>query len=144
MKVVINSCHGGFSLSPEATLRLWQLGAPIDATPIDEYFGTRDPNERFGRNEALREWREYLATEPGARSAGLFVTVFTPDETKVLNVREIPRDHPLLVQVVEEMGEAADGSCAALKIVEIPDDVAWEIDEYDGSEWVSEKHRRWS
>ena len=27
--------------------------------------------------------------------------------------------------------------------VEIPDDVEWQIEEYDGSEWIAEKHRIW-
>ena len=57
--------------------------------------------------------------------------------------RDIPRDDPALVQVVEELGAKADGSCASLKVVEIPDDVEWEIAEYDGREWVAEKHRTW-
>ena len=58
--------------------------------------------------------------------------------------RDIPRDDSALIQVVEEMGEAANGSCAALKIVDIPDDVDWYIEEYDGNEWVAERHRTWS
>ena len=51
---------------------------------------------------------------------------------------EIPyRANPILVQVIEELGEAANGSkYSTLKIVEIPDDVNWEIADYDGSEWV--------
>lgn len=32
---------------------------------------------------------------------------------------------------------------ADLKIVEIPPDVDWEINEYDGVEWVAETHRTW-
>lgn len=56
---------------------------------------------------------------------------------------EIPRDNKDLIKVVEEMGSDVNGSCAKLEIVEIPDDVEWEIEEYDGLEWVSEKHRRW-
>jgi hypothetical protein len=47
------------------------------------------------------------------------------------------------VQVVEQMGDAASGSHSELAIVEIPDDVEWEIDEYDGREHVAEKHRTW-
>jgi hypothetical protein len=57
---------------------------------------------------------------------------------------DLCRADPLLVQVVEELGEFADGRHAELKIVEIPDDVKWQIDEYDGLEWVAEKHRTWS
>lgn len=56
---------------------------------------------------------------------------------------DIPRDDPALVQVVEELGHDADGDCANLKIVEIPDDVEWHIHEYDGSEHVAENHRTW-
>lgn len=49
-----------------------------------------------------------------------------------------------LVQVVETLGAKANGPYSALKVVEIPDDVEWEIEEYDGSEWVAERHRTWS
>lgn len=57
--------------------------------------------------------------------------------------RDIERTDPILVSVVEEMGEAANGSCADLSVIEIPDDVEWKIDEYDGIEWVAEVHRTW-
>jgi hypothetical protein len=89
MKIVINSCYGGFSLSKKAIDRLRELKLEFDY-----------------------DW-------------------------------QIERNNPKLVQVVEELGALANGSCAKLKIVEIPDDVEWEIEEYDGSEWVGEKHRTW-
>jgi hypothetical protein len=57
---------------------------------------------------------------------------------------DIKRNNPVLVQVVEELGKDADGAHAELKVVEIPDDIEWEIEEYDGREWVSEIHRSWS
>jgi hypothetical protein len=47
------------------------------------------------------------------------------------------------VAVVEELGARANGRHAELKVVEIPANVDWEIDEYDGAEWVAEKHRIW-
>ena len=56
---------------------------------------------------------------------------------------DIERDDPYLVQIVREMGEEANGRFASLKIVEIPEDVDWEIAEYDGREWIAEKHRIW-
>ncbi len=56
---------------------------------------------------------------------------------------DIKRDDPHLVQVIEEMGARANGEFSSLVIVEIPADVDWEIDEYDGLEWVAEAHRRW-
>ena len=57
--------------------------------------------------------------------------------------RLIPRDDEHLIAVVELMGRAADGGYAELKIIEIPDDVNWCIEEYDGREWVAERHRTW-
>lgn len=54
------------------------------------------------------------------------------------------RTDPVLVRVVEEMGPAANGAYADLKIVDVPDGVAWEISEYDGLERVEEAHRSWS
>jgi len=57
---------------------------------------------------------------------------------------DIERNDPALIQTIEELGEEANGACAKLKIVEIPDDVKWELDEYDGIEHVQEQCRKWS
>jgi hypothetical protein len=60
---------------------------------------------------------------------------------------DVNRDDPVLIQVIESVGvENAGGTYASLCIVEIPDDVpedGWIIQEYDGVEWVAEKHRTW-
>ena len=56
----------------------------------------------------------------------------------------IERNNPILVEIVEQLGEAADGDFAKLKVVDIPDDVQWQVEEYDGNEWVAEKHRTWN
>ena len=57
---------------------------------------------------------------------------------------DIPRDDPVLVELVEQLGTDADGSYSELGIVEIPEDVDWYIEEYDGLEWVAERHRTWN
>lgn len=56
---------------------------------------------------------------------------------------DFKRDDPELIRIVKELGERANGSCAQLKVVEIPDDVEWVICQYDGLEWVAEDHRTW-
>lgn len=53
------------------------------------------------------------------------------------------RTNPKLVEVVEKLGDRASGSLSSLSVVEVPDDVEWEIDDYDGMERVAEKHRTW-
>ena len=56
---------------------------------------------------------------------------------------KIERTDPILIQVVEELGEEANNIHSKLKIIEIPDDVDWYIDEYEGKEWIADKHRIW-
>ena len=59
------------------------------------------------------------------------------------NYREY-RSHPKLIEAIEKIGEEeSSGSLADVRIVDIPDDVEWEIDEYDGIETVHEVHRSW-
>ncbi len=143
-KVVINGCHGGFGLSPEALLWLHAEGATGIATPVEEYWAGPDDDGRFGRSRALAQWKAYLASPPTAERF-LFLTVFSPDERFVLNGgREMARDDALLLRCLEALGDKADGPCAALRVIEIPADVKWTIEEYDGLEWIAEQHRTWS
>lgn len=57
---------------------------------------------------------------------------------------DIPRDDPDLIALIREMGDEAMPKPGSLKIVEIPDGVAWKIHENDaGYEWIAEKRRTW-
>ncbi len=57
--------------------------------------------------------------------------------------QHIPRDDEHLIAVVELMGSEASNKYSDLKIVDVPDDVNWYVEEYDGREWVAERHRTW-
>lgn len=72
------------------------------------------------------------------------ITIFQNPETEEHYYdSDIPRDDDVLISLVEEFGERANGKFSELAIVEIPDDVNWYVEEYDGSEWVAERHRTW-
>ena len=62
----------------------------------------------------------------------------------IFNDRDIPRDDPYLLKIVRELGMSANGPHSNLKIVEVPGDVKWIVQDYDGAEWVAEEHRTWS
>lgn len=71
---------------------------------------------------------------------------YTVDDMPVsANGGDIPRHDPVLIQIIEELGEkAARGCYCILKIVDIPDGVEYIIvEEFDGSEHIAEKHRIW-
>ena len=115
-KVVINVCHGGFGLSDEAI----------------EYFG------ELKNLNLVKHKGQYF----GLTGYDWYVNGEIADEN-FFSDRNIDRDDPDLVRVVEELEDAASGRYAELRIVEIPDGVEWDIEEYDGLEWVAEKHRTW-
>ena len=46
------------------------------------------------------------------------------------------RQDPILIEVVEELGEKASGRFGSLEVVEIPNNSFYKIDEYDGVETI--------
>jgi len=147
-KVVINDCYGGFGLSHIAKDKLlkekgnkevfWYISELVafeedeyiltdvedieddiftDALPLTKYFGT------IVSSSDMRSIRKKHSAYP--------------------SIYDIERDDVDLVKVVEEIGEKASGRYSALKVVEIPKEVEFQIEEYDGDEWIAEKHRTW-
>ncbi len=111
MKIAINVCYGGFSLSEAATRWLSARGF----SPAVEYL-------------------EWVKNEENPH---YFVGCF--------HIEDSERNNPLLIECLETLGlKESSGSYAAIRIIEIPDDVDWEIEEYDGMESVRERSRRWN
>jgi hypothetical protein len=55
------------------------------------------------------------------------------------------RSDPRLIEAIEAIGLVdASGDMASLRIVDIPDDVKYTIEDYDGVEHIAEHHRTWS
>jgi hypothetical protein len=96
VKIVINTCHGGFNMSEKAQKLFCQY--------------------------SMIEWKDWQED---------------------WSYYDIARNDQYLVRVVEELGDEVNNRFSELKVVDIPDDVEWQIDEYDGKEWVAEKHRTW-
>lgn len=141
-EIVINKCHGGFGLSIEAVQRYFELkNIPVWSEFDNKYASLKlvtywlVPPDADRIDGSPDNWHSMSLQERQAHNAKYEQQVFTP--------RDIARDDPVLVQVVKELGSVANGSHAELKVVSVPADVEWEINEYDGLEWVAEKHRTW-
>ena len=50
------------------------------------------------------------------------------------------RTNDELIRMIEN-GENVNGLSADLEIIEVPDGVEWEVEDYDGLEHIVEKHR---
>ena len=142
MKIVINKQYGGFGLSPKAVKKYLKLkGKEVFVYEM-----------KFKGKDLYYEKVE-------DKENGLFVDYFTKDFGKIINSKDIDnelykkyafsekdicRTDRDLIKVVEELGEDANTTCSTLRIIEIPDDIDWIIEEYDGMEWVAERHKTWS
>ena len=140
-KIVINTCYGGFSLSekgieeyarfkgltvyPEPDTRFKFLPPTYWTVPTEERIKPLKGGWMDHTDEERQAYSETFASQ----------TIYDCD---------IPRDDPSLVAAVEALGKEASGRCSTLKVIEIPDGVEWEIEEYDGKEWVAEVHETWS
>lgn len=135
MKIVINNKYGGFNLSNEALAELRKRKG------LDTY---------FYKQKFSDDYRDITYMKTDANNDDLFVNASPKDfgnktdEVEYISSRDIERNDPDLISLVEEWGDRVNGKCAKLKVVEIPDDVEWTIEEYDGNEWVAEVHRTWS
>jgi len=140
MNVVVNRCYGGFSLSHKAKMRYAELTG-FDLFPFIE---KRDSKGRMIFNS-------FVPCDPNVCENFDFVHYSTQPltidgryvEGSYFTESNIERNDEKLVQVVEELGSDANGCCANLEIVEIPDDVEWVISDCDGFETIEEKHRSW-
>ena len=120
MKVAINRCFGGFGISNEAFEKLLERkGVEFQKVPAKFKFRGDD----FDYYKA--------GIEPC-------------DDTYISEYDYYQdRSDPDLIAVIEEIKDQANSWAAEIAIVEIPDDVKWHIDEYDGMEHVAEDHRTW-
>jgi hypothetical protein len=87
---------------------------------------------------------ETYADRKGIKLKKEKTTLYTNvDTNEDFESRDIERNDSVLIKVVEDLGSKSFGFAANLKIVEIPDDVNWEVVQYDGLEHIAEKHRTW-
>ena len=135
-KVILNKCFGGFGLSKEA----YELYAKKKGIDVFHY-----------TQENLKE-RIYTYATDDDRTFSFYFTkdfgnnsyISDEDFNKYnLFLNEDFREDKTLIEVVEELGEKANSMYSDLKIVEIPDDLDYVIDNYDGIETLHQKVQEW-
>ena len=137
MKVILNKCYGGFGVSQEA----YELYAKKKGIELFTY-----------KLECVNDKPIYRKTDTGS---SIFAITFTKDfgdcielsddnsEKYCLELRGSHREDPVLIEVVEELGDRASGRFSKLVVVDIPDGMEYEIDDYDGVETLHEKVKKW-
>jgi hypothetical protein len=105
-KIVYNACFGGFGLSPVALKRYAELA------------------------ELSYSEEVYEGTMPK------FFASMHDKNGEYVSERDLSRNDPVLIQVVEELGKNANSRFSDLRIIELPVGTKYRIDEYDGNESI--------
>lgn len=132
MKIVINSCYGGFSLSPKGERRYLELKGLQSYFYKQSKYNYSDNTLEFTRIDNIDDVPDIF----------FYCTTYDQGKTlfdypkDVFHCRDLERSDTLLVQVVEELGAEADGKCANLEVVDIEKGRWFKIDEYDGYESI--------
>lgn len=137
-KVILNKCFGGFDVSDEA----YVLYAKKKGLELYKYESEYRSNGNFTYKKVKSTnslFKHYFTKDMGD-----YVEISNEDYKKYsLYLDEEHREDTILIEVVEELGEKASGRFGKLKVVEIPEDLDYVIDEYDGIETLHEKVQEW-
>lgn len=114
MEIVVNRCFGGFGVSRKAV----------------EFMAEK------GNEQAKAELDKILSGEGGS-----YFDSYYGYSKKFSS--EYNRTDPDLISAVKTLKGEANSRFSELEVIEIPDDIEWEIDNYDGMETIHEQHRSW-
>lgn len=135
-KVILNKCFGGFGLSKDA----YELYAKKKGISVFRYTQENLKKEIYTyATDDNRTFDFYFTKDFGDN-------VYISDEDfkkYFLKLDEKFREDKTLIEVVEELDEKANVFYSNLKIVEIPDDLDYVIDNYDGIETLHQKVKEW-
>lgn len=137
MKVILNKCYGGFCVSQEA----YELYAKKKGIKIFPYMIKFDNGT--GKCQKANDINSVITTY-FTKDFGYFVETSDDDlKGKRFYLDGEYREDPVLIEVVEELGDRASGRFSKLVVVDIPDGMEYEIDDYDGIETLHQKIEKW-
>ena len=134
MKIILNKCYGGFGLSEEA----YELYAKKKGLTLYPYYNSYKDNFTTFKKGYSSFLTYYFIEDFGDE-----VLEDKMDWSKNLRLNYEYRNDPILIEVVEELGEKASGPYSDLVVVDITDNMDYVIDDYDGIETLHEKVRTW-
>jgi hypothetical protein len=133
MELVINNKHGGFGLSPKAVKRIAELQGK------ECYF--------FAQDIKTRKYRPVTVEQASDEFVFYAFTIPNPNEylgredkwhSMTLEERQAWNRKYDSVKAVDDYRSGERNDPILLQVVE------YQIEEYDGREWVAEAHRTWS
>ena len=133
MKVVINTCYGGFHPSPKGLKRYLELQGKKAYFYTQTKYKFKDGITEYSRVDDIDKANQMFAITCTTEDQGVTINTYP---TNTVWGGYIPRNDKHLVQVVEELGDEASSSVSKLSIVDIEPGTWYKITEYDGYESI--------
>ena len=141
-KIILNKGYGGFGVSAKAhKLYAERLGKELFYY-AGEYIKPNVVYKKVSYEEfiKMKSWFYFYSFKDLGDET--IKDIVIQDEVETLDLDAQHREDPILIQIVEELGEEASGFAGTLRVVEIPDELAngnYMIDDYDGWETLHAK-----
>ena len=143
-KIILNKDYGGFLASYKAHQMYAKRKLGIDKIYIYKFYVDEVKDE----SGYFVKYKHYYKKEDADQ--GIFNcyvlkdlgdVVQTLDTEYILCLDGNYREDPILISLVEELGDEVNSSFSSLKVVEIPDELIgnYMIDDYDGWETLHQK-----
>jgi len=137
MKILLNKCFGGFTISSDA------YSLYCEKKNIECHFYKEN-----SWNILQKCTFEQVQKDPYCYCVSKDLGNRADYNTLSKYIIKDPRDYDLRtdktwIEVVEELGEKVDTWASNICVIEIPDGIEYEIHDYDGFETVYEKGRCW-
>lgn len=156
MKVVINKKYYGITFSAKAIKKLVDINSSlVQKMNSKTFWGTEDDGSIVLPSiDWVSDLERSLVPKEGGMYSRMYQVLIVGDDWYSIRVdAHDDRTHPDLIWLVETLGKEVNTESIfskgsefdpyqELKIVEIPDDVDWEISG-DFGEIIQEKHRIW-
>ena len=131
-KIVINTCFGGYGLSPLAVYEICKRKGLDCYIYVESAINRGQYIKVSPSSKELKGHNWYAFNKDFGNVRNIDDTSYNED---LIELESLPRHDKDLVAVVEELGDKANGYCAKLEVVEINSNL-YRITEYDGTESV--------
>jgi hypothetical protein len=127
IEIMVNDCFGGFGFSKQASEEYVKRSRNLPVAKVD-----------CDTIPLLLPQSANTSKQSQQQTSGGDLDHNEEPNFRAINAYNIKRHDPLMIQIVKELGEKANGFCAQISIETIPSQYInhYSIEDYDGSERV--------